>query len=233
MPGILASMPELAAAGAEVFQIDDRHVFTDVAILGWLFELEFFFLGRKLFDPRRHQLPESNLAAGRRVHHFVEFHMAFGRRDFPFRGRRVFEHHARGGACFLECYVKIRYGARTVGVLIAVLRIADGLFHPDALPIGIQFVGRDHGKHAADAGSHFRPVGDDHHGSIGFNAQVDAGMERRVIHFGAAQRLLQNRHADDERSGGYKLLQESPAADDINRGHAFTPAACLMAWRIL
>ena len=57
-------------------------------------------------------------------------------------------------------------------------------------------------------------------------------MEWRVIHFGCARDLLQDRHADDERTGGYKTLQESSAADDINGVHAFTPAACLMACRI-
>ena len=73
---------------------------------------------------------------------------------------------------------------------------------------------------------------DDDHCSVGFDAQIDAGMKWRVIHFRGAHGLLQNWHADDERTGRYKTLQESPAADDINGVHAFTPAACLMACRM-
>jgi hypothetical protein len=116
--------------------------------------------------------------------------------------------------------------------LIAVLRIADSLLNLAALPIRIQLVSCNHGKHATDAGSHFGAVRDDHHSSVGLDAQVNAGMEWRVIHFRCARDLLQNRRADDERTSGYKTFQESPAADDFNGLHAFTPAACLMACRI-
>ena len=50
-----------------------------------------------------------------------------------------------------------------------------------AAPVGIQLVGGHERQRRADAGAHLRPVRDDEDGAVGFDAEIDAGMQRRAL----------------------------------------------------
>src|SRR5258707_12928947 len=55
---------------------------------------------------------------------------------------------------------ELTYAARTIGILIAILRIALRLHHLDRAPIGVELVGEDHRKARPDAGAHLGAMRD-------------------------------------------------------------------------
>jgi hypothetical protein len=74
------------------------------------------------------------------VNHLVQTGLALGSRNAPLFGGRLLQHQARRRAAFLHHRKEIAHGMRTVGILRAVSRVADGLLDLDALPIGFHLV---------------------------------------------------------------------------------------------
>ena len=230
---------ERRVAVQDVVQIGDRHVLADVTILGRRLEFELFLLRNGLLRGQRHQFAEAQLAIGFGMHHLVILGLAFGNRHAPLRRRRAFEHHARGGAGFAHRIVEIANRFRTVGVLATVFLVTDGLFDLDALPIGFQFFGDNHGQRGANARAHFRTVRDDDHAAVGFQAQIDAGLPGGIAGRCCSGLDGENARAQYQRAGGKYATHKIAAADDGNRSglhafrlHAFTPAAIFTACRI-
>ena len=77
-----------------------------------------------------------------------------------------------------EGLVEVADRSRAVGVLIAVTGITHTLLDADARPVGVELVGRHHRQRRPDARAHFRAVGDDEYRAVGFDAEIDTGIER-------------------------------------------------------
>jgi hypothetical protein len=165
--------------------------------------------------------------------------LAFGLRHFPFGRRGGHEHRLGGRAGPAERLEEVADRARTVGVLVAVTRVADRLLDGDPAPIGLQLVGGHLRQRRPDAGPHLGTVRDDEDGAVGADAEVDARIERRRLGLRAERRRLgpdglgQHLGRDDEGAGRRDPLQEVPAADILDRAHARPPfAAVLIAARM-
>ena len=123
--------------------------------------------------------PVRGTPAARLVDDFVEAGLALGDRHLPLGRGGLDEHDARRCAGLTEGVEEVADGLRSVGVLVAIPRVADALFDLDARPVGIELVGGDHRERGADAGPHLRAVRHDMHRAVGIDAEVDARMERR------------------------------------------------------
>jgi hypothetical protein len=130
---------------------------------------------------------------------------------------------------------------RAVGVLIAELRVADALVDPDARPVRVELVGRDHRERGANAGSHLRAVGDDVHRAVRIDSQIDARVQRRRVGLrperrGLSQQIRRHEPRRDDQGAGREDTAEKVAAADVGRGdagaHERAPAARLIAARI-
>src|SRR5207247_9477889 len=195
--------------------------------------------------PRKHggrlyQLAVVERPASRRVDHAMILALALCRIHAPLAGRRVLEHRARHGPELPHAVVVVTDAARAVGVLIAVLLVADRLFDLDSAPVRLQLVGEDHRNAGAHALAHLRAMGDDGHGTgridgheeIRVQRGTDGGRGRRDRRewIDASKRIKLERECARSRRGD--ALEEGPAADVLNGVHDFTPAASLMAARI-
>ena len=89
------------------------------------------------------------------------------------------EHLPRRGTCLPHRLIELPHAARTVGVLVPVFRIALSLDYPNACPIGLELVGKDHGQSGADTGAHFRAMCDNRHEPRLVDADIDIGLEAR------------------------------------------------------
>ena len=214
-------------AGNDRLQVHDGNVFADIAKLIGRLEPDGALFRSRGAGYQWHQFAISDLAPGFGVHHEAVLSVAFLLRYAPLGGGRVFEHGARRSAGRAQHVVEIAHGARAIGILRTVFRVAQRLNHLDARPIGFQFIGHDHGQACAAARPHFGAVGHDLDRAVRFDAQVHAGLPG----FLPAQ-LGNQRRGDHQRSGGEKLAEETPARGMHHAGHASTPAAILIAWRM-
>ena len=219
-------LSEHAAAIDDVGQVGDGDILADVAVIGGGFVLQSGHSGDRQLRGRGGQIAVAQLAAGRGVHHFMILRLHFGHGNAPLRGRGLLEHRARGGAGLPHGLVETTDGVRPVGILIAVFSVADRLLNLDAIPVGVEFIGNHHGESRANAGAHFRAVRDDDHRAVGLDAEVDAWMPGGLIrHRLSSDSNLRSQH---ECARGEHVAEEAAAAD-LAYGHAFTPAAILIA----
>src|SRR5262249_55227167 len=77
------------------------------------------------------------------------------------------EHGASGSADLTHLIEEAADRVRTVGVLIAILRIARGLLNFYSRPVGVEFIGNDERQSSAAAAAHFGATRDDGHSSVG------------------------------------------------------------------
>ncbi len=189
---------------------------------------------------RRNQRAVTNPPVAAAVNHFVEVRGAFRCRHAPLRGGGGDEHGASRCACVSERIKEIPDRFRSVGVLVAVLHVADGLLHLHARPIGVQLVGGNQRERGPDAGAHFGAMRDDEDGAVGLDAQVDAGVHRRGFSARpetcrALREQLHRRDAGHQhkRSGGKHPAQKVTPGDVFEGAHARPPcAAALIAARM-
>ena len=170
---------EGALAHYDVVQIRGGDAFAHVAEFGWGLQPEFFLLRDRLQGGQRGQFAVAEFLAAL-VNDLVIDGLAFGSGHLPFFRSRAFQHQTGTGAGFADGYDEVANGAGTICVLRAVLGIADGLFDLDALPIGFEFVGQNHGQDGADPCAHFGSVREDDERAVGFEAQPDSGMPRGI-----------------------------------------------------
>ena len=150
--------------------------------------------------------------------------LAFGNRNAPLVGGGLLEHQARGSAAFLHDTEEVADRVRTVRVLIAVFRVADGLLDLDALPIGFHLVGQDQGEHGPAAGSHFRAVRDDQHSPVGLNSHEHVGRKDGGFQCGEGAGR-ENPRAQHQGARSENLAEETAAAGVVDHVHAFSFAA--------
>ncbi len=156
-------------------------------------------------------------------------------RYFPARRRGLLEHRPGAGAGDAHRVVEVLHRARAVGVLRAVLGVADRLEDPDARPVGVELFGKHHRQAGADAGSHLGAMRDDRHGAVVVENEVDAGLPGLSARPGSDLKDAGGEgvgHAQHQRAGAEAVAEERATRE---RGaHACLPAAsaALMAARI-
>ena len=144
------------------------------------------------------------------------------------------EHRPGGCASDAHRLVEVLDRARPVGVLRAVLLVADGLDDPYARPVGIQFVGHHERQRGADTGAHLGAVRHDLHQPVGQDGEVDARRPwplcTRVLREDADGHETRAEH-EGTRSRG---ASQEGATRQHGRAHPCLPADCasLMAARI-
>src|SRR5262249_37881675 len=112
-----------------------------------------------------------DLPAGCLMQDKLRFGGALFFRHVPLLGSRADEHGATGGADLSHLVEETPNGVRSVGVLLAVPGIADGLVNPYFCPISIEFVRDDQWKCRAAAASHLGAMGHDGDGTISCDTQ--------------------------------------------------------------
>ena len=152
---------------------------------------------------------------------------------FPARRGCLLEHRPRARAGDAHGVVEVLHRARAVGVLRAVLGVADRLEDPDARPVGVELFGEDHRQAGADAGSHLGAVRDDRHRAVVVENEVDARLPGLSGRLGSDLKDAGGEgvgHAQHQRAGAEAVAEERATGE---RGaHACLPAASLMAARI-
>ena len=123
---------------------------------------------------------------------------------------------------------------RAVCILVAILRIANGLIELDLRPIGVEFVSDYERKSGSAATAHFGAMSNDGDRSVGCDGQPHIGVQGGSrFAFSGPQRLRNEARTEDENTGGKHTLQESAAADILDELHAVSFAAWWIAARIL
>src|SRR5262249_40054144 len=95
----------------------------------------------------------------------------------PLRGRRTYQHQARGRTTLAHGVEEAPDRMRSVGVLRTITWVSDCLVDLDAAPVGVQFVGDHQRERGPNSGAHLRTVGYDSHGAVGFDRDEDIGLE--------------------------------------------------------
>src|SRR5918996_463068 len=103
------------------------------------------------------------------MHDDVELSHTIGRVNVPLLRGRLNQHEPRGSAGLPHDIIKASDRMRSIGVLIAVARIADGLVDLHLLPIGVQLVSNDERERSANAGAHLRTMSDNPYGAVRIN----------------------------------------------------------------
>ena len=154
-------------------EIVDRHIaLADVAELGLVLEGQFFEAWYGLLHGRRSQLTESgNVGAARNL---VNPNLHIADRHTPLLGGRLRQHVPDGGSNLPHALEMMTDGPRTVGVLIAILRlIAFRLRHGYPRPVGTHFIGHYHRQGRPRALPHLRAMGNDFDTAVGIERYKD------------------------------------------------------------
>src|ERR1700676_5140314 len=128
---------------------------------------------------------------------------------------------------------------RSIGILVTISLVADGLLDLHSLPIRVQFIGDNERQRRAACRAHLRTRSHDPHGAVGIDSEIVAWMQNGVIRicvvweFVARQKFGVITYAEHKRScRDDAARQKSAPADVLNRAHAISPAAALIAERI-
>jgi len=128
---------------------------------------------------------------------------------------------------------------RSVGVLITVSCVTDGLFDLHALPVGVELVRHHEGQGGTNDRAHLRAMRDDVDRPVGIDADEDIRMQGRLVGVRAPvagflrpQQLGHGLRAEYEGPGSGQPHEEPAAADVDDLAHAPPFAAALMAARI-
>ncbi len=125
-----------------------------------------------------------------------------------------------------------RRGARTVGVLIAIFRVALRLDDLDPLPVGLELVGQHHGQSGPNPRAHFGAMRHDGHEAGLVDGEIDVRRERRSGPcLGKGESPGSDMEAEHETREGAGSLDHR-AAVHRHDAHAFVSAVALMASRI-
>jgi hypothetical protein len=148
-----------------------------------------------------------------------------GDRNAPRPRGGLLEHRARGGAGHAHRLVEVPDRTGAVGVLRAVLLVANGLDDLHARPVGVEFVGHDQRQRRPRARAHLRPVRDDLHEAVGQDGEIDARLpgplRQRVLR---EDRQRHEPRAEHERAGRRGAAEKGSTREDA--AHARLPAAC-------
>ena len=236
-------LPEHRLASDHRVEVEPRDLLADVAKLRLLLQLHVGRHGERA--GAGDELAVAQRAARVGVRHAAALAGHFARRHAPLRGGGALEHHARGGARLPELHVRAVADARgTVGVLAAVLRVANGLLHAHGGPVGLELIGHGHHQRGARALPHLGAVHDHRDNAILANAQVDGRLERLTfLPIEVRIERLEPAHAGgayrEHQAAGRKALQERAAFDLLWCRHgqrapvaAGSPAAARMASRM-
>src|ERR1041384_5996729 len=145
---------------AHVFQIVAGNAFAHVAPLGARLELEYFLFWHLELGSGGDQFAVARFFARLAVHHLVSAGGAFGFGHAPSLRGGANQHESCGSADFTQRVEGTADGMGTVGILVAVFFVTDGLADFHAVPVGVEFVGDDAGKSGLGAAAHFGAVGD-------------------------------------------------------------------------
>jgi hypothetical protein len=226
---------ELRFAGDDVGLVVDRSLLTHELPLVPRLELQRVGLGHGQLAGRGGERSVAQTPIASLMNHLVVPGDALGGGHVPLRRGRADEHHLRGRSCLPEGRVEVTDRAGSVRVLIAVLRVADALLDPDARPVDVQLVGRHHRQRGPDARSHLGSVGDDEHGAVGLDAQIDARPQDGGIRACRSRgRLRPGGVGEHPRRQHERTRREHPAdelapADVFDDAHARSFAAVLIA----
>ena len=223
-----------------VREVDAGHGLADVAEVLRVLERDGHDVRHREGGGRLHQLAVPERTARRHVDHAMVLPLALRRVHAPLLRRRLLQHRARHGAELAHAVVVVADAPRAVGVLVAVLLVADRLRDLDSAPVRLELVGEDHRDAGAHALAHLRAMGDDRHRSGGVDGDEQVRTQRgtdggRSLSDGRERVESRERielEREREGSGGGHALEEGSAADVLNGVHDFTPAASLMAARI-
>ncbi len=160
------------------------------------------------------------------MHDFMEARHDLVGIDAPAFGGGDFQHLARAGADLAHRLDEMAHAARSIGILIAVgLFVAGRLDDTDPRPVGIHFVGDDHGeRRARGAVAHLGTVRHDGDGAVLGDGHEDVRIGHHAMrhllgaggigHGGADRRELRGEH--EHAGAGHALEQFAPA--DIGDG---------------
>jgi hypothetical protein len=129
--------------------------------------------------------------------------------------------------------VEVAHRAGAVGVLRAVLDVAGRLNNLHAVPVGLEFIGHNHGQSGAASRAHFGAVRHDFNRAARLDSEIDGPLPDSV-RAGTVGGLLggKERRGNDERAGREDLFEQFAAGGRNNGDHDFTPADCLIACRM-
>ena len=236
----------LRLPGRDVAAVDQLQLtFPDVAELLRVLETHRLARGHGLSGGRLGERSVPEPAARGAMHDLVVpgFHLA--RRHLPALGGGRLEHRARRRAATAHRLEEVPRAPRAVGVLVAeALLVAGRLRDADALPVGLELVGHDHGHAGPDALPHLGPMADDRdHAVLGDRHERQRVIDPAVRHpiravllgllRAGGRRIADREHEPAER----EALQRSGAGSrwraigGVHRAPPFA-AACLMAARI-
>jgi hypothetical protein len=197
------------------------------------------------------ELAERQGALARRVDDLVILGEAAAGVDLPALRGGGDQHVPRGRAGAPELVHELADARRAVGVLVAVLRVADGLADDDAVERRAELGGDQHRQRAAHALAHLGAVAHDRGRAVGRDVDehvrreaggvglvilrggggAGAGPPARLVGEGAALVDRQREAAEGEVQAG----EEGPPRDEHRAAHgppSATPAAFLIAARI-
>src|SRR6516165_10031824 len=118
----------------------------------------------------------------------------------------------------------------TVGILVAVLCISDGLHNLYPVPVGVQLVGDNAWQARAIATTHLRAMTNDEYRAVGVDRQVHVWLEHRLVHRAVAasgrrcvpQRAREELRPQHERARSDHAPQKATTADIFDFDHALT-----------
>ena len=130
-------------AGCDIREIVDRAFLAHEFPPRLFFKFQVLFLRDRKAASCGNKRAVSGLASARTMQDFVVFCNAFRRGNIPLSSGGGDEHRARCSAGLSKRIIEIADRSGAVGILIAISRIADSLFDPDAAPVRVEFVGRN------------------------------------------------------------------------------------------
>ena len=113
-----------------------------------------------------YEFAETEFATTLTVHDEVIDRFALRRLYSPLVGGCTFEDGPGSCACLPHDLEETSNAARAIGVLGAVLLVADRLLEDDLVPVRAEFVRHHQGEASANTRTHFASVGDDGDGAI-------------------------------------------------------------------
>ncbi len=224
-------------AAHHVLEIDDWNWFADVTTVVCRLEPQLHVVGRRYLQGRGdlRSIAEWQLPSSRDVNDHVIARAAVVGVDAPDMRRGGLEHLPRRGARLAHRLIELPHAARSVGVLIAVFRVALGLDDLHAVPVGFELVGEHHRQSGLDSGAHLGAVRDNRHQPGVIDHQVDVGLKcRRSRGLGCRHRNFSKTDidAEHETGSGHRASHDIPPAQIHDRGHQITSVTDLIAARI-
>ena len=160
--------------------------------------------------------------------------LTFLGRHGPLRRGCAFKHQSRACSGVAHRVAKITDRARAIGVLGAVLYIAQRLLDFHTRPVGVELVCDYRWKPGANSRAHFRAVRDNDHRAVGLDSQIHARLPGSPVGSdcwaGSCESIeRQQACAEHQRARRKDASKKSATRYQVDGIHLFTSAACLIA----